>query len=712
MYFPFSEEVVDVLVAKTQSQNRHFFRILTAYHLSKIASMMRVNIQTKDRGVIPVNTYALNLMPSGAGKGFSTNLIEAICEPFKFKFLSHVFPTQSKAHLTMLAAKKKKALQVAMPNKTISDKEVLERYEKEFDELGVLAFSFDSGTAPAVKQMRQKLLLANAGSMNLELDEVGSNITNNVDIMNVFLELYDVGKIKQKLIKNTAENKRMEEIDGLTPTNMLLFGTPTKLLDGSKTEDDFMQMLETGYARRLLFGYDTAIHKDLSLTAEERYAALTDSNMNALGKQVTDQIGKLADNALFNRVLTISEENTKYLIHYQIGCERKAATLRDHQEIHKAELSHRYYKALKLAGAYAFADMTMEISKDHLDCAIQLVEDSGEAFDRLMAKEGPYVRLAKYLSNIGREVTQVDLVEELPFYKGNEGQKRELMNLAIAHGYHNNIIIRKKLREGIEFFEGESLQEVELDKLHVAYSTDITHNFKADVARFDQLHKMTCAKGIHYTAHSFENGHRAGDNALPGFDLVILDIDHGIQISTVQTLLQEYSYLIATTKRHTEENPRFRLILPMSHYLKLDKKDYSEFMTNIFKWVPFEVDEATKDIARKWEGFNGDHYYNQGATLDVTQFIPQTKRAEDRSNTMMNQEALTNMERWFFNNIQVGNRATMLFRFGCVLSDQGLSLAEVSTKVHAFNKQLTHPLSEEEITNTTIVSLAKKTQGP
>jgi hypothetical protein len=329
-----------------------------------------------------------------------------------------------------------------------------------------------------------------------------------------------------------------------------------------------------------------------------------------------------------------------------------------------------------------------------------------------MAKEGPYVRLAKYLSNIGREVTQVDLVEELPFYKGNEGQKRELMNLAIAHGYHNNIIIRKKLREGIEFFEGESLQEVELDKLHVAYSTDITHNFKADVARFDQLHKMTCAKGIHYTAHSFENGHRAGDNALPGFDLVILDIDHGIQISTVQTLLQEYSYLIATTKRHTEENPRFRLILPMSHYLKLDKKDYSEFMTNIFKWVPFEVDEATKDIARKWEGFNGDHYYNQGATLDVTQFIPQTKRAEDRSNTMMNQEALTNMERWFFNNIQVGNRATMLFRFGCVLSDQGLSLAEVSTKVHAFNKQLTHPLSEEEITNTTIVSLAKKTQGP
>ena len=75
-YFKLSEEVVDILVAKTQSQNRHFFRLLVAYYFSKVASMMRTNIDTRDRGVIPVNTYVLNLMPSGAGKGFSTNIME------------------------------------------------------------------------------------------------------------------------------------------------------------------------------------------------------------------------------------------------------------------------------------------------------------------------------------------------------------------------------------------------------------------------------------------------------------------------------------------------------------------------------------------------------------------------------------------------------------------------------------------------------------
>ena len=107
---------------------------------------------------------------------------------------------------------------------------------RHFERLGELAFSFDSATTPAVKQMREKLLLAGAGSMNLELDEVGSNMSGNSEVLTSFLELYDVGKIKQKLIKNTTENIRSRELPGITPTNLMMFGTPSKLLDGGATE--------------------------------------------------------------------------------------------------------------------------------------------------------------------------------------------------------------------------------------------------------------------------------------------------------------------------------------------------------------------------------------------------------------------------------------------------------------------------------------------
>ena len=75
-YHPFSEKIVDILVRKVNNDNRHFFRILTGYYLSKVASMMRCNIDTNDRGIIPVNTYVLNLMVSGTGKGYSTNILE------------------------------------------------------------------------------------------------------------------------------------------------------------------------------------------------------------------------------------------------------------------------------------------------------------------------------------------------------------------------------------------------------------------------------------------------------------------------------------------------------------------------------------------------------------------------------------------------------------------------------------------------------------
>jgi len=66
-YHDYQEDLVDILVSKTQSHNKHFFRLLVTYHFAQAASMMRAMINTKDRGVIPVNLYCLNLAVSGFG---------------------------------------------------------------------------------------------------------------------------------------------------------------------------------------------------------------------------------------------------------------------------------------------------------------------------------------------------------------------------------------------------------------------------------------------------------------------------------------------------------------------------------------------------------------------------------------------------------------------------------------------------------------------
>ena len=711
-YHPFAERIVDILTRKVNNENRHFFRVLTAYYLSKVASMMRCNIQTNDRDIIPVNTYVLNLMVSGTGKGHSTNILEReFVAHFKKDFLNSVFPKEAEKNLQFLAQEKASwKVNIGQTVRSLPEEcdFQLGEFQKAFDKLGELAFSFDSGTAPAVKQMREKLLLAAAGSMNLELDEVGSNLSSNVDVLNAFLELYDVGLIKQKLIKNTQESVRSEELPGSTPTNLMMFGTPTKLLDGGRTEEEFKEFLETGYARRLLFGYTTESHRTKYASAQERYAQMIDQNLADEVADIQQTFASFARRSI-NTILQMSEEDHIHLIEYQMKCEDLADDLKDHMTIQKAELNHRYYKALKLAGAYAYADNSPEITKDHLDYAISLVEDSGEAFHKLMRKQGPYERLAHYLADVDNEVTQHELMEELPFYKGSEAQRNELMSLAMSFGYRNNIIIKKRLLDDIEFFKGETLIETDMDKLTVAISRDIAYDYQTDHPPFDLLHKLTTAEGYHYTAHSFINGHRKSENVIPGFDLLILDCDGDVNISTAKVLLEDYTFLISTTKRHTEETNRFRLILPLSHRIKLNTYDYSRFMKNVFDWLPFPVDEAAKDISRKWASHPGHHEYNQGSILDATLFIPETKKS-DEMRAKITATGVGNIERWFINHTTTGNRANHLYRYGMVLVDAGMALGDIVDKLESFNSKLETPLPEEQFRNSTVKSISKEYQ--
>jgi len=494
-YFPPVKKLANVLCAKTQSSDPLFFRIMVSYYFAKVASMMRCNIKTLDRGDIPVSMYAINLANSGHGKGHSTNIVEEqVINAFRTRFLEETFPAVSEKSLDKLS--KLRAIRKGNDEDT-----ELAMTNAEFENLGVLAFSFDSGTTAAVKQMRHKLLMSGAGSMNLEMDEIGSNLFGNVDVLSTFLELFDVGKVKPKLTKNTSENKRSEEIYGRTPTNMMLFGTPSKLLNDGKEQDEFMSMLDTGYARRCVFGYTRRVKNDTQLTPDEVYDILTDKTSDTYIKQLSHQLGNLADIINFDTVLQVKKPVALINIEYKLDCEKRADRFADHQDIQNAEMCHRYFKSLKLAGAYAFIDSSPEITEEHLYNAIKLVEDSGEAFQKIMTQEKPYVKLALYIASNDNEVTQADITEDLAFYKGTAHYKDQLLAMASSWGYKNNVIIRKYFRDGIEFFSGESLQKTDLSKMVFAYSSDVAIGYENQIAPFDKLHKLVRANNVHWINH-------------------------------------------------------------------------------------------------------------------------------------------------------------------------------------------------------------------
>ena len=711
-HHPALEEIVGTLCNKTQNTDRGFFRAEVAYFLGKMASNMRATIVTKDRGDIPVNIYTLALATSGFGKGHSVNIVEnEFMKGFKKRFMEDTLPVIAEQSLW----------EIATDRANRSGGDVNEEYDKvegEFRRAGAFPFTFDSGTTPAVKQLRQKLLLAKIGAINLQIDEVGSNLINSTEVLTVYLELYDQGIVKQKLTKNTSESIRGEELDGKTPANMLLFGTPARLLDGGTNEDQFYQFLDTGYARRCFFGWGQHDRKAFnSQTPEEIFEKLTQPENTQFVQKWATRFHALADPAKYGWKMTMEDEVAIKLLEYKIECERAADNMAEHEEIRKAEMSHRYFKALKLAGAYAFADESNEIEMGHLMSAILLAEDSGKAFQSILTREKAYVRLAKYIAAVGTEVTHADLLEALPFYKSGNAARNEMMTLATAWGYKKHIVIKKTFVDGIEFFKGETLEETNLDELLISYSDHWAYNYDAERVPFTELHQLTQAQqedgsAMHWANHAFKNLHRAEENVIAGFNIVAIDVDEGVSLETVHELLKDYKFMTYTTKRHTDEKNRFRILLPINYFLELDTEDYRDFMNNVMDWLPFKTDDSANQRAKKWETFSdGEYFYNtEGELLDALPFIPKTSKNEAFKNQFQKVESMDNLERWFAQRIAMGNRNKQMIKYALALVDNGMDLMAVSAQVHAFNGKLNNPLSEEEINSTIMVSVAKRYQ--
>ena len=701
---PCLEEITDLICRKTQNTDRGFFHVEVAYFLSKMAASMRAYIDSADRGQIPVNCYAICLATSGYSKGYSVNIMEdTILSGFRREFCGRLFHAIADRNINA------RAEDIAVANQ-LEVEDVLQQLKDSYNKAGNYVFTFDSGTSPAVKQMRNKLLLSEIGAINFEQDELASNLLSSTDVIAVFLELYDQGKVKTKLIKNTSENVRDLDIDGKTPANMLLFGTPVKLFDGGTTEDFFYSMLDTGYARRCLFGYGLNNDKKAyySQTAEEIYEALIEPKNKEITDKWNSYFTSLAQESMYNFRIELQKKEAIQLLEYRIECEKKADELSQYAEIQKAELNHRYFKALKLAGTYAFIERANVISSDHLMQAIKLVEESGENFLKILNREKSYMKLANYLASVNEELTHADLTEALPFYKST--QRNELLSLATAWGYKHHILIKKTFSDGVEFMKGEALEETNLNNLIISYSNDFANNYISDYAPFDQLAtNLFKLDGMNWCNHHFKDGHRANIDALSTFNMVVLDVDGDISLNTAERLLKDYIYILYTTKRHTEEINRFRVVLPIKYTLSFDLEDYKAFMNNILSWMPFKSDDAANQPSKKWlTNPNAEIRINStGSLLDPTKFIPNTFRNASFLKDQKKINSFDNLERWFAKQIETGNRNNLLLKYALCLVDNGLDLEAVEDKVLGFNKKLKDKLPEEEIQNTILVTARK-----
>lgn len=710
-YHPRSEQIVDVLTTRVQNNDRAFFRLTTYYYLCKLASNMHVTIKTVTNNSLPVNCFALSFAESGYGKNYSLSILEdQIFGKFREAFV----------HSTFINAANKSIVQKANEIAVRSGEDIADLEAEltlEFQKAGHIFFDFSEGTVPALKQVRRPMLLAKAGAVSLELDELGQSFLNMRELLTALLELYDVGKIKEKLVKSSAENARGRSLSGNTPTNFFGFGTPQNVFDGGSTEDAMRAFFDIGYARRSFFAYGDQPRTLGTKTTDEIYNELMGANQTNIVSTLANHFESLADLSLANTVLPVGETASRFYIDYQLFCTRRAEKMNPYRPIEKVEMGNRHVKALKLAGAMAFADKEQEITVQYLKYAIKATEESGIALSKLLNQPRAYVRLANFLSQYGQAVTEADLVELLPFYKGTVTNKRDMIKLATAHGHRNAIAITQYKEADVTFYKGSQLVPNDNSELVLTHSKDIADNYTNSTHSASVLAaKFFSKQNIHYCNHHLKNGevgkgHRCKQGVLEGFNYAIFDIDDGkLAPQTLSKLLGNVNHIIATTKSHTDKNPRYRLILPLSHKLFLNDEQYKQYCTNLAFWLPVPADTSAFQREKKFRTWNTAKVWSKldGENLNAMRFYPSTAISDELVTEQGKVVNLKGLQRWVVVNCIMGQRNQIMYRYACILAEYGKSQDFIADKLKEVNGLLQDPLSADELDSTVLKSIQQK----
>lgn len=714
VYHPLTQEIVETLSITTQSNNTDLFHVMIPYYWGMLATHMRANIVGWFDNKLPLNIYSFCLAESGTGKGYTINTMEnQIINGFKQVFLEETFPIAGDEGINDIANHR------ALKRGTNADKEH-EKLLKEFDDTGNLMFSFCEATPAALKQNRHKLIIANAGSLNLQIDEIGSNFSKSEEVLQIMLELYDNGGIKDKLIKNTAENKRYEALDGLTPSNVLCFGAPSALLNGGENEYKLMQMLETGYARRMFFSFDPSTNKETDLSAEEIVDRMFNQHHTSMYNDISEMLEAAADISNLDREIHIPRDSCLYLVKYKLNCEQRARAFKTHQNIQKVEMQHRYFKVMKLAACYAFIDNLDTISIEYLEYAIKVAEQSGKALAQLLNPEKDFMRLAKFLCEQDEEVTMPDIEVGLPCFSGAAAKKQEMLNLATAWGYKNNILITKRYVDQIMFLQAKVLEETNLDELFISMSDHEAYGYDNMVVPIEDLEDLGEIKYHHWINHHVDDGHRTREKVIPGFNCIVLDVDDGTPIEAAMRIFHGYYAVFYDTKSSTPRHNRYRIILPISHILEFEQEDYDEFMKNIIAAVPLEIDSSVCEREHKWQTWDAGadvftEYVENGQTkecklFDALEFIPRTTKNEERIKRVKEYANLDGLQHWVMTTTGEGNRNKQLYRYAMILVDKGMDYNSILESVLEMNAGLKDSISEKEIHNTIMSSVARKIQ--
>lgn len=717
----------------------HFHYMFVHAYMSMLASMQHVKV--KGTGTTEYATiYTQILAKSGYGKGRSINYLDRhMFDPFMANY-----QMQTQYSVTQQALEELAERRTLLSGQTVETE--LEKVQFEYAALGQIHVPINKATEASVLQMYDSVRMSKANSVMFLVDEIGSNfVTIKADILDPGLLLYD-GKMHGKSLKNTKDSPRPQGITGEAPACMLLVGSPNLIFDGKTTQELYNEMNRTGYGRRTFFSKGKGVAK--ILTPEETREARRKSRISNASEAIKQHCAALGSPSNNARVMTMTDAAEELSDEYKFFCETRAEELPEHKDQQRFETVGRPQRVERLSAVLAFFNGDEHITPETLKNAIKLTEEAGKSYEDILSQPPNHERLAQYLVSENKAKTDPEIMKDLPFYPTTKSKQADMLLHAKAWGYSTGeIVIDSTVKAGgVTYHRGTQLVRSSLGYPLLAWSKQITLDYKPCKIKlkgdntptsisFDKLHVVLAnpkAPVIHWTAHHWEDspegkGHRKSDWVKEGFNLLVLDIDDPVRIEYVQYVLKDYTYFMHTTKRYDgSDKARLRIVLMLKHIYKLDAKDYSTFMENIYATLPFDMDTGTKDISRKWTstpvgGFTDEEleenfskpnnpqktkfFYNRITEEDFNPFcgldyLPNTIKNDERIELNKKCKSFSKLELWFLNTTKSveSGRNNFLFKYAIALAEwKSLPIQEIKSKLESLNSKLEEPLNTNEV---------------
>lgn len=722
------ERLVNSVAKQIPNPNHDLIRIMVTFYLNLVASSLNTKVVALEeaRGTLPVNMYSIVIANSGTGKTYTSNILEEqVLNHFIDKLTTELIPTYK--DLWVEREVKKESDKLIKQSIEPSEEIIAGDKKKEINSYGYYPITFDTGTPEALRQVRNLVAHIGVGSVNFINDELGRNLSTNSDIYKTYLNLYDKGLLKSKIIKNTDTNIRYADSPNPASTNMLVFGTGNDIFDASNTEKQFFNLLESGFIRRTWFYYSKERQIDPTINSSlDEYIKLT----SAKGSEVylnnwSLHLGSLATVDNVGLTITWSDEAFKLCKAYELYCKRLAEEKyqSDDEDSLRNELINRTIKVIKLSAMYSLVLRNSSIIEpEDVESAIAFSEYYSKYIEDIYNRPKDYQLVAEYLvKQSPRQVGRTELMEKVKAYNncGSEAKRKDLMTLALSYAYEQGIPVEYSENAfNVGYWKAHPNEPTNLDKIPLSINTT------ADKDNKNTLHKpynnyelpffgdngiegkLLNKPNTMYCNHSLVGDTKKDENVdiHKGTNFIVLDVDGTDTIELAKAIFSNYQYLIHTTKSHgTKDKDSFRILLPLSSKIKLSKEAYKEFMNNIYDYFPIKFDRATKDRARGWFTNSSSnftlHKNSTGSLLNPLPFIPNSKMNEEFKKRNNDIKSKDNLIKYFVNQVDSNElgRNNALYRFACVLNDSGLDSFEIKNSVVQLNSLFHEPLDGSEV---------------